>query len=149
MNAYGFAGGDRINFSDPMGLSPCCIELAGVMQGIADGSKAMADANKPEVVKLGMPDWLTGPAGGEAKLFSIAENKAMQKLFGSGVKGAMSRLENMHIPEGLNAETLERYAEKVARPILETASSKSTEAARAVQGLRLRIIDEALKVLKK
>jgi hypothetical protein len=34
MNAYGFAGGDRINFSDPMGLSPCCIPLAGVNEAL-------------------------------------------------------------------------------------------------------------------
>lgn len=42
MNAYGFAGGDRINFSDPMGLCPWCLIPAlaggGALSGVAGGA---------------------------------------------------------------------------------------------------------------
>jgi hypothetical protein len=50
MNAYGFAAGDRINFSDPMGHSPCCIELAGVQEGIKQGVDEALKASKSVVM---------------------------------------------------------------------------------------------------
>lgn len=39
MNLYGFAGGDPVNFSDPFGLCPACLVVAGAaLQGAIEGA---------------------------------------------------------------------------------------------------------------
>jgi RHS repeat-associated protein len=64
MNLYGYANGDPINLSDPFGLSACCSSI--LSHGIA--AAIVAEASEPEVVQLGVPDWIGGPGGGRAAL---------------------------------------------------------------------------------
>jgi hypothetical protein len=47
MNLYGFAGGDPVNFTDPFGLFPCCIEGTAML----DASRLMS----PPTLRLGDP----------------------------------------------------------------------------------------------
>jgi uncharacterized protein RhaS with RHS repeats len=80
MNAYGFAGGDRINFSDPLGLTPCCVQLAGVTEGIrraaSEGLKNLLLARMQEMA-LNMP--ITGLTSVGENLLGL-EGRAIQRF---------------------------------------------------------------------
>jgi RHS repeat-associated protein len=62
MNAYGFAGGDRINFSDPLGLSPCCAELGSILTAVSEGAQKNEEALREEVT--GLVVGAVAPGGG-------------------------------------------------------------------------------------
>jgi hypothetical protein len=66
MNAYGFAGGDRVNFSDPLGLSPCCeVELEGIAEAARNAGPMVTVAAAATGLVAGAPAVLfAGAVGG-------------------------------------------------------------------------------------
>jgi RHS repeat-associated protein len=166
LNLYGYANGDPVSYSDPFGMWPDWIDNLRVRwQRANEEARARSEAwenggrdawiASGDFKKAMDRNWETSKVavfgtvgGGGGRLFNATEAKALQGLFGSGVKGAAARLANMEVPAGISREMLETYAEKVARPIVEGIGRKSTAAAQAVQSMRLQIIEEALKLLK-
>ena len=70
MNAYGFASGDRINFSDPFGLKQCPPDCGGLgsLLGVFAASGVPATApNGPPIMRIGVTGSL-GSLSGSCKL---------------------------------------------------------------------------------
>jgi RHS repeat-associated protein len=174
LNAYGFAGGDPVNYDDPFGLCGeetareaqanttqsninCAQRLARDANGLtAEMREENAEGNiinvTPSPVSLAL--MVTVPearAAGEA--FTMLEGPAqgigqrvLQEFFGQSVRGAEARLASRTITPGVTRELLEDYATRVARPIVSgtAPAAQRTAAAVATQSARLRLIDQAL-----
>jgi len=74
MNAYGFAGGDRVNFSDPMGLKQCPPDCGGwgSLLGIFAASGVPATAPNGETPFYAIVTARVGPVRGTANAGAIS-----------------------------------------------------------------------------
>lgn len=82
---------------------------------------------------------------GELKqLIGGAQRELLQQLLGHGEQGALSRLSNLDIPQGLTKETLETYKEAAVRVVQRGPGAPGFQ----VQQLRLQIVEKALSLLK-
>jgi hypothetical protein len=94
---------------------------------------------------------LQSKAGGAAaRLVGPAaknEAKILAEFFGQRAAGAMARLESKTLTPGITSGMLEKYAETVARPIVNgtAPAGKITERALETQSARLDLIVAALK----
>jgi RHS repeat-associated protein len=163
MNAFGFAGGDPVNYGDPFGLcppDPICQLAIGISSAIASHPKvekvlriagaAVVDAAKETANALPLLIPGEGAIAPFARLAGPAragEPLVLQEFFGQSAAGAESRLLSRTITPGVTRAMLSDYSETVARPIVEGAAplGKRTAAAIEAQAARLKLIEEAFR----
>jgi RHS repeat-associated protein len=162
LNAYGFANGDPVNYSDPFGLcseadnytncSPRSAAGSAAVFNMLAAKRPMINAATAQFVGLSVAGAVAGafvlPAAEELTVVEVADpvTPAAREAAIQGVKGYNSLLTKLfdtgELPEGLPREVVEQYR-TIARWTQQNASKldKSGEQLR-----RLRIIDKVLRI---
>ncbi|MDX2184057.1 MAG: RHS repeat-associated core domain-containing protein, partial [Gemmatimonadaceae bacterium] len=65
LNLYGYADGDPVNYSDPFGLSPCCVHVGAIASSLARALETDGHAEAEQFLDLALS---TSPGGAAAKL---------------------------------------------------------------------------------
>ena len=166
LNLYGFGGGDPVNYSDPFGLAaekgcplfcgwegdPDNVErevgqyeqMTNRDRAISGGTILVAALGGGAVLRAG-----AGAAAARLLPSGMAQGDAviLQRLFGQGIPGAhRAPSQGVQLPEGLTRAMLNRY-EAVARRALQS-STKANAYTTELQTLRLRIIEEARRLMR-
>lgn len=92
-----------------------------------------------------MRDEFAGLTRGEIarKFISRQQKVLLEEFFGTGLKGAEFRLANFIVPDTIETEALEAYAEIARRTIGEKLDKQG------VQALRLHLVEMALTEIKR
>ena len=174
LNAFGFANGDPVTYSDPYGLAaeagcpPICndsnlrhLELeveraSNVSDGefkfavgalaVVTGGPLLSRLGGALLGRLG----IRGAAGAsdDAIRFTAREVDQLRGLFGQGGDDAIRKaadLSSVQIPRGISAQTLRNYRAVAERALNPGSGKRVTDAVRRVQQARIRIVDEALR----
>ena len=163
LNAYGFASGDPVNYSDPFGLCPdangvergrdfcpggqglhdvsveTAIFFSGVFgivrSGIAAGFAALSRSLAPKVA--GVAEEAIARRVSAAGLNKV-ETEVLRRFFRSGGKEL----------QGVSEDVLLKYRRVAEEAMLGAGGKRVTETVLRVQTERIRLIDEALRALK-
>ncbi|HVX90155.1 MAG TPA: hypothetical protein VHC20_00690 [Candidatus Paceibacterota bacterium] len=117
--------------------------VASVVAGTGVGIGLQATSGGLTTLESAAPYFRYTP-GQLNQLIGGAQRELLKDLFGQGEQGALSRLSNLRIPEGLSRETLEIYKEAAVRVVQRGPGALGY----AVQQLRLQIVEKALSLLK-
>lgn len=116
---------------------------ASVVAGTGVGIGLQATSSGLTTLESAAPYFRYTP-GQLNQLIGGAQKELLKDLFGQGQQGALSRLSNLRLPEGLTRETLEIYKEAAVRVLQRGPGAPGFE----VQQLRLQIVEKAISILK-
>ena len=129
MNLYGFASGDPLNFSDPIGLCPICVGVA-----------VWFLENGPTIARIGAA--LTGLYVGQSGAGNARAAATIGRLTAT-LEGNLDKLDDLH----LEAAGREIGGEVVARNAAGRAFDHVTEVRNAMNGMR-RVARDATRLLE-
>jgi hypothetical protein len=117
--------------------------LVGATGGLAANLSGLTAGSGITSLGIGTPYGAMANAELNA-LIGATQRGLIKELLGGGKEGAVGRLANLRIPNGLTPRTLRIYQE-VARRVVEQGPNAPGY---AVQSLRLKIVEQALRMLR-
>jgi len=106
MNLYGFAGGDPVNFSDPFGLWPCCVEGGVMLAAARDNPMTRAKEHQDQIIGLAL-----GFSGGGLATVEEKEGGALASKVFSKAKQALVDMAKLDKRLGLTIDDMKAYQE--------------------------------------